>query len=42
MTLPNSAKAKCNYVLKYVKAAVAETDCPETIHEFISQRRRSE
>lgn len=34
------AKSKCNYVLKFVKAAVAETDCPETIHEFISQRRR--
>lgn len=34
------AKPGQNYVLKYVKAAVAETDCPDTIPEFISQRRR--
>ncbi|ORX37201.1 chitin synthase-domain-containing protein [Kockovaella imperatae] len=34
------AKAKANWVLKYVKSAVGETDCPETIPEFIAQRRR--
>ncbi len=34
------AKAKSQWVLKFVKAAVAETDCPETVAEFISQRRR--
>ena len=36
----DSAKPKHNYVLKYVSAAVGETDAPETIAEFISQRRR--
>jgi cellulose synthase/poly-beta-1,6-N-acetylglucosamine synthase-like glycosyltransferase len=36
----NSAKPKHNYVLKYVSAAVGETDAPEAIPEFISQRRR--
>ena len=27
-------------VLKYVKSAIAETDVPEALPEFISQRRR--
>ncbi|WVQ84997.1 hypothetical protein IAT38_007161 [Cryptococcus sp. DSM 104549] len=36
----NIAKTKANWVLKFVKAAVGETDCPDTIPEFISQRRR--
>ncbi|OXB33726.1 chitin synthase [Cryptococcus neoformans] len=35
-----SAKPKANWVLKFVKAAVGETDCPDTIPEFIAQRRR--
>lgn len=34
------AKPKANWVLKFVKAAVGETDCPDTIPEFIAQRRR--
>ncbi|EJT48618.1 hypothetical protein A1Q1_02345 [Trichosporon asahii var. asahii CBS 2479] len=34
------AKPKANWVLKYVKSAVGETDCPDTIPEFIGQRRR--
>ncbi|OCF57019.1 chitin synthase [Kwoniella mangroviensis CBS 10435] len=34
------AKKKANWVLKYVKSAVGETDCPDTIPEFIAQRRR--
>ncbi|KAK4687986.1 chitin synthase, partial [Tremellales sp. Uapishka_1] len=36
----NIAKAKANWVLKFVKSAVGETDCPDTIPEFIGQRRR--
>ncbi|KAL7420606.1 Chitin synthase, class 6 [Cryptotrichosporon argae] len=36
----NIAKPKANWVLKYVKSAVGETDCPDTIPEFIGQRRR--
>jgi chitin synthase len=36
-----SAKPKASWVLKYVKQAVGETDCPDSIPEFISQRRRS-
>ncbi|TFK90049.1 glycosyltransferase family 2 protein [Polyporus arcularius HHB13444] len=34
------AKAKSNWVLKYVKSAIAETDVPDALPEFISQRRR--
>jgi len=34
------AKKNCRWILKYVKAAKAETDVPDTIPEFISQRRR--
>ncbi|KAF9010650.1 glycosyltransferase family 2 protein [Cyathus striatus] len=36
------AKPNCNWlvVLKYVKGAVAETDVPDSLPEFISQRRR--
>ncbi|THU99972.1 chitin synthase [Dendrothele bispora CBS 962.96] len=34
------AKANSNWVLKYVKGAVAETDVPDALPEFISQRRR--
>ncbi|ORX35507.1 hypothetical protein BCR36DRAFT_446170, partial [Piromyces finnis] len=34
------AKKNCKWVLKYVKAAKAETDVPDNIPEFISQRRR--
>jgi len=34
------AKKNCRWVLKYVKSAKAETDVPDTIGEFISQRRR--
>jgi len=34
------AKKNCKWILKYVKAAKAETDVPDTIAEFISQRRR--
>ncbi|ORX96631.1 glycosyltransferase family 2 protein [Basidiobolus meristosporus CBS 931.73] len=34
------AKKNCNWVLKYVKAAKAETDVPDSWPEFISQRRR--
>lgn len=29
-----------NYVLHYVKKAYADTDVPDTIPEFLSQRRR--
>lgn len=34
------AKANSNWVLKYVKSAIAETDVPDALSEFISQRRR--
>ncbi|KAH9942456.1 chitin synthase-domain-containing protein [Epithele typhae] len=34
------AKRNSNWLLKYVKSAVAETDVPEALPEFISQRRR--
>jgi len=34
------AKKNCRWVLKYVKSAKAETDVPDNIAEFISQRRR--
>ncbi|KAF9472443.1 glycosyltransferase family 2 protein [Pholiota conissans] len=34
------AKANSNWILKYVKGAVGETDVPDAIPEFISQRRR--
>ncbi|KAH8925578.1 glycosyltransferase family 2 protein [Atractiella rhizophila] len=34
------AKRGGNWVLKYVKSAVGETDVPDQIPEFISQRRR--
>jgi len=34
------AKKNCRWILKYVKSAKAETDVPDTIAEFISQRRR--
>ncbi len=34
------AKQNADWVLKYVKAAKAETDVPEGVAEFISQRRR--
>ena len=34
------AKPQCSWTLKYVKAAKAETDVPDGIPEFISQRRR--
>ncbi|KAI9331872.1 chitin synthase-domain-containing protein [Obelidium mucronatum] len=33
-------KAKARWILRYVRAAKAETDVPDTIAEFISQRRR--
>lgn len=33
-------KAKCKWHLTYVKASKAETDVPEGVAEFISQRRR--
>ncbi|KAJ3014911.1 UNVERIFIED_CONTAM: Chitin synthase, class 2, partial [Siphonaria sp. JEL0065] len=33
-------KAKEAWVLRYIKAARAETDVPDTVPEFISQRRR--
>ncbi|KAG7195104.1 Chitin synthase, class 2 [Scheffersomyces spartinae] len=34
------AKRNENWVLKFVKLATGETDVPETVSEFISQRRR--
>ncbi|KAJ7901773.1 glycosyltransferase family 2 protein [Mycena olivaceomarginata] len=34
------AKANSSWILKYVKGAVAETDVPDKLPEFISQRRR--
>ncbi|PPQ93791.1 hypothetical protein CVT25_013500 [Psilocybe cyanescens] len=34
------AKANSNWILKYVKGAVGETDVPDALPEFISQRRR--
>ncbi|ORY52914.1 hypothetical protein BCR33DRAFT_675086 [Rhizoclosmatium globosum] len=33
-------KAKARWILRYVRGARAETDVPDTIPEFISQRRR--
>ncbi|KAI8621114.1 chitin synthase-domain-containing protein [Chytriomyces sp. MP71] len=33
-------KAKARWLLRYVRAAKAETDVPDSISEFISQRRR--
>lgn len=34
------AKKNCNWILKYVKGAIGETDVPDALPEFISQRRR--
>ncbi|CAE6435399.1 unnamed protein product [Rhizoctonia solani] len=34
------AKKNSNWVLRYVKSAIGETDVPDTLAEFISQRRR--
>ncbi|KAI0786713.1 glycosyltransferase family 2 protein [Abortiporus biennis] len=34
------AKSNSNWVLKYVKSAIGETDVPDALPEFISQRRR--
>ncbi|KAK3825572.1 MAG: chitin synthase 1 [Benniella sp.] len=34
------AKRNCAWVLQYVKSAYGETDVPDTVAEFISQRRR--
>lgn len=34
------AKKKAKWILRYIKAAKAETDVPDTVPEFISQRRR--
>ncbi|KAH9062450.1 chitin synthase-domain-containing protein [Lactarius vividus] len=34
------AKANSNWVLRYVKSAVGETDVPDGLPEFINQRRR--
>ena len=34
------AKAGANWTLTYVKASKAETDVPEHVDEFVSQRRR--
>ncbi|KAJ6609861.1 glycosyltransferase family 2 protein [Mycena sp. CBHHK59/15] len=34
------AKANSSWVLKYVKGAIGETDVPDALPEFISQRRR--
>ncbi|KAG8931552.1 hypothetical protein FRC02_002540 [Tulasnella sp. 418] len=34
------AKRNANWVLKYVKSAVGETDVPDSLPEFIMQRRR--
>jgi chitin synthase len=34
------AKERCNWILKYVKDAKAETDSPDNLPELISQRRR--
>ncbi|KAI0958961.1 Chitin synthase, class 3 [Taiwanofungus camphoratus] len=34
------AKANSSWVLKYVKSAIAETDVPDALPEFINQRRR--
>ncbi|KAG8979485.1 hypothetical protein FRC05_008474 [Tulasnella sp. 425] len=34
------AKAKASWVLKYVQSAVGETDVPDSLAEFIAQRRR--
>lgn len=34
------AKAKSNWVLRYVKGAIGETDVPDALPEFMSQRRR--
>ncbi|EMD37704.1 glycosyltransferase family 2 protein [Gelatoporia subvermispora B] len=34
------AKSNSDWILKYVKSAIAETDVPDALPEFISQRRR--
>ena len=34
------AKRKCRWILQYVKSATGETDVPDTMAEFIMQRRR--
>lgn len=34
------AKAESHWILKYVKSAIGETDVPDALPEFISQRRR--
>ncbi|KAI0071473.1 glycosyltransferase family 2 protein [Panus rudis PR-1116 ss-1] len=34
------AKSNSNWVLRYVKSAIGETDVPDALPEFISQRRR--
>lgn len=34
------AKKSCSWILKYCRSASAETDVPEEVHDFVSQRRR--
>lgn len=34
------AKRGCSWLLKYCRSASAETDVPEEVHDFVSQRRR--
>jgi len=34
------AKRNCSWILKYCRSASAETDVPEEVHDFVSQRRR--
>lgn len=34
------AKRNCSWILRYCRSASAETDVPEEVHDFVSQRRR--
>lgn len=34
------AKKNCSWILRYCRSASAETDVPEEVHDFVSQRRR--
>lgn len=34
------AKQNCSWLLRYCRSASAETDVPEEVHDFVSQRRR--
>lgn len=40
LCLSLATKMNHNYILRYVKKSVAETDVPESLNELMAQRRR--